>query len=250
MVTPAERLRRLVDRRGAVQNRHVAAALRVSPATAHRLLQALVLGGVLQRHGKGRAAQYRLRALRRRFRRQGLDEHLVWQNVASEIARIRALDPDAARSLAYAASEIVNNAVDHSGGRTVEVGVAFEGGGTTVTTVQDDGIGVFRKVCDDFGYATPREAIVQLEKGKLTSDPSGRHERHHRIHGGTRTRRGGPAGVTRAPGGQRNELERVGYPDPDVAPTTSAMSSAICVPGSPTGTPATGVAASSSSTRS
>jgi anti-sigma regulatory factor (Ser/Thr protein kinase) len=172
MVTPAERLRRLVDRRGAVQNRHVAAALRVSPATAHRLLQALVLGGVLQRHGKGRAAQYRLRALRRRFRRQGLDEHLVWQNVASEIARIRALDPDAARSLAYAASEIVNNAVDHSGGRTVEVGVAFEGGGTTVTTVQDDGIGVFRKVCDDFGYATPREAIVQLEKGKLTSDPS------------------------------------------------------------------------------
>lgn len=171
MATAAERVRRLVDRRGAVQNRDVAAGLGVSPATAHRLLQALVLGGVLERHGKGRAARYRLRALRRRFRREGLDEHRVWQDVATEIARIRPLDPDAARSLAYAASEIVNNAVDHSGGRTVEVAVAFEEGGTTVATVRDDGIGVFRRVCEDFGYATPHDAIVQLEKGKLTSDP-------------------------------------------------------------------------------
>jgi hypothetical protein len=30
---------------------------------------------------------------------------------------------------------------------------------------------VFRRVCEDFGYATPHDAIVQLEKGKLTSDP-------------------------------------------------------------------------------
>ena len=46
------------------------------------------------------------------------------------------------------------------------------GAGTTVTTVQDDGVGVFRRVCEDFGYATPQDAIVQLEKGKLTSDPT------------------------------------------------------------------------------
>jgi hypothetical protein len=41
-----------------------------------------------------------------------------------------------------------------------------------VTIVQDDGVGVFRRVCEDFGYATPAEAIVQLEKGRLTSDPT------------------------------------------------------------------------------
>jgi hypothetical protein len=33
-------------------------------------------------------------------------------------------------------------------------------------------VGVFRRVCEDFGYATPQDAIVQLEKGKLTSDPT------------------------------------------------------------------------------
>jgi anti-sigma regulatory factor (Ser/Thr protein kinase) len=172
MATLADRVRRLVDRRGEVQNRDLVRALSVSPATAHRLLQALATGGILERRGKGRAARYRLRALRRRFRRAGLDEHRAWEDVAADIARIRPLHPDAARSLAYAASEILNNAVDHSRGRTVEVTVGFERRGATVLTVRDDGIGVFRRVCEDFGYATPQDAIVQLEKGKLTSDPA------------------------------------------------------------------------------
>lgn len=172
MADLADRVRRLVDRHGEIQNRELVAALGVSSATAHRVLQALVLSGSLQRDGKGRAAHYRLRTLRRHFRLKGLDEHRVWDDVSTQIARIRPLDPHAARSLAYAASEILNNAVDHSRGRAVDVTVAFERGGTTVTTIRDDGVGVFRRVREDFGYATPEDAIVQLEKGKLTSDPT------------------------------------------------------------------------------
>jgi anti-sigma regulatory factor (Ser/Thr protein kinase) len=173
-MTAADRVRHLVDQRGWVQNRDVAAALRVSSATAHRLLQALVLSGVLERREKGRAARYGLRTLRRRFRLEGLDEHRAWSDIAARIAAIRPLDPGATTNLAYAVSEMLNNAVDHSGGRTVTVTVSFAQRGTTVVTVQDDGVGVFRRVGEDFGYATPEDAIVQLEKGKLTSDP----ERH------------------------------------------------------------------------
>src|SRR5262249_21147897 len=109
-----------------------------------------------------------------RFPRARLDEHKVWEGVAAEIARVRPLDPEAARSLAYAASEVLNNAVDHSGGRAVEVSVAFERGGATAVAIRGDGIGVWKRLCRDFGFATPNDAIVQLEKGKLTSDP----ERH------------------------------------------------------------------------
>ena len=50
--------------------------------------------------------------------------------------------------------------------------VAFEKEATTVVTVRDDGVGVFRRVCEDFGIASAQEGIIQLEKGKLTSDPS------------------------------------------------------------------------------
>lgn len=172
MTSRTDRLRELAARMGEIRNRDVAAALRVSPATAHRLLQALVLAGTLERHGKGRAAGYRLRTVRRRFRLAGLDEHVAIEALAREIAAIRPLAGPAAHTFAYAASEMLNNAIDHSGGRGAVVTIAFESGGATVVTIADDGIGVFRRVAEEFGYATPQEAIVQLETGKLTSDPA------------------------------------------------------------------------------
>jgi anti-sigma regulatory factor (Ser/Thr protein kinase) len=172
MVAPAARVRALVERRGEVANRDLARALRISPATSHRLLQALVIGGVLQRLGRGRAARYRLRPVRHRFRLAGLEEDRVWQQVAAELLRVRPLAADELHSLQYAASEIVNNAIEHSGGRSVAVEVAFEAAATTVMTIRDDGVGVFRRLSTDFGFRTPQDAIVQLEKGKLTTDPA------------------------------------------------------------------------------
>lgn len=174
MPSPADRIRALVERHGAVANRDVAAALKVSPATSHRLLRALVTSGILEPEGRGPALVYRLRRIRHRFRLAGLEEHVAWERVAQDIDRVRPLAAAERQSLQYAASEMINNAIDHSGGRTVEVTVAFEAERTTVVTVRDDGIGVFGRVCRDFGFASPHEAIVQLEKGKLTSDP----ERH------------------------------------------------------------------------
>jgi anti-sigma regulatory factor (Ser/Thr protein kinase) len=172
MTIAAERLRALVARRGEAANRDVVRALGVSPATSHRLLRALVTSGVLERSGKGPAARYRLRRIRHRFRLAGLEEDRAWRRVSEEIARIRPMPPDEAASLQYAAGEVLNNAIEHSRGRWVEVEVRFEATDTTVTTVRDDGVGVFRRVCEDFGFASPQEAIVQLEKGKLTSDPA------------------------------------------------------------------------------
>lgn len=172
MADPIDRIRALIERRGEVANRDVATALHVSPATSHRLLRALVTSRVLELQGRGPAARYRFRGIRHRFRLAGLDEHTAWQRVAHDIGRIRPLPPDDGHSLQYAASEMINNAIDHSRGQWVEVAVAFEGAGTTVATVRDDGVGVFYRVCRDFGFASPAEAIVQLEKGKLTSDPS------------------------------------------------------------------------------
>ena len=168
----ADQVRVLVGRLGEAGNRDVVRALHVSAATSHRLLRALVVSGVLERHGRGPAARYRLRRIRRRFRLAGLTEDRAWQRVAEDMARIRPLATAEARSLQYAATEVLNNAIEHSRGWSVEVAVSFEAAGTTVTKVQDDGVGVFRRICEDFGIGSPHEAIVQLEKGKLTSDPS------------------------------------------------------------------------------
>lgn len=172
MQRAAERIRALVEREGEIANRDVVRALHVSPATSQRLLSALTTSGVLERHGKGRASRYRLRSVRRRFKLTGLEEDRAWQRVADGIARIRPLGEGEARSLRYAATEVINNAIDHSDGSVVEVSVSFETGGAVVTAISDDGIGVFARLCADFGFSTPQDAIVQLEKGRLTSDPS------------------------------------------------------------------------------
>jgi anti-sigma regulatory factor (Ser/Thr protein kinase) len=166
-----DRVRSLVDRRGQVANRDVAAALQVSPATAHRWLHALTIAGVLLREGAGRTARYRLRPLKRRFRLSGLQEDTAWGALATQIARIRPLGDDAAQTLRYAATEILNNAIDHSRGRTVTVTVEFGAGGATIVQIADDGVGVFHRLCADFGFGSAHDAIVQLEKGKLTSAP-------------------------------------------------------------------------------
>lgn len=168
----ADKLRRLVEARGAVSNRDVAAHLGVSPATSHRLLSAFVTSGVLQRVGKGRSAHYRFVTIRKRFRLSGLDESAAWDQVAQRIRTVRPLGRIEADNLTYAASEIINNSVDHSGGRWVEVSVEFQAAATTEVRVRDDGIGALRRICEDFSFESPREAIVQLEKGKLTSDPA------------------------------------------------------------------------------
>jgi len=172
MPAAADRIRALLDKLGEGANRDVARALRVTPATAHRALQAMVAGGALELCGRGRAARYRMRRVRHRFRLAGLEEHRAWEKVAAAIVRVRPLAPEEADSLRYAASEMINNAIDHSRGRWVVVAAELEAGGTTVVTVRDDGVGVFRRVCTDFGFASAPEAIVQLEKGRLTSDPA------------------------------------------------------------------------------
>src|SRR5262245_1572310 len=136
MTPGADRLRRLVDERGEVANRDAAAALGVSPATAHRLLRSLVVAGVFERDGKGPASRYRLRRVGRRFPLRGLQEDRGWRRVNDEIALIRPLGEEESRSLQYAATEVINNAVEHARGRRVEVDAEFAARATTVVTVR------------------------------------------------------------------------------------------------------------------
>ncbi|MDG2305398.1 MAG: DUF4325 domain-containing protein [Candidatus Binatia bacterium] len=170
---PTKTVRQLLEEQPEIANRDLAKYLGVSAATSHRMLQGLVLTGILERRGQGRSTFYRLRPIRRRFPLGSAKEDEVWSQVSEQISRTRVLGRTEDQALRYAATEVINNAIDHSGGKRLNVEVDFEGRATTVTRVIDDGVGVFRKVCDDFGYRSTKDAIIQLEKGKLTSDPSG-----------------------------------------------------------------------------
>jgi anti-sigma regulatory factor (Ser/Thr protein kinase) len=169
-------IRELLDRRPSVRASDVLAELdhTVSRQAVHQQLQAMAAAGEIERIGPGRASAYRRAVLASfAFETAGLDESAVWSGLLRDVAVLRKL-PDLARSaLGYVCTEIINNAIDHSGSPTVTLRVDTDGP-SVVVDVDDAGVGIFRKIADALGDASPLEAAQRLTLGKFTTWP----ERH------------------------------------------------------------------------
>lgn len=70
----------------------------------------------------------------------------------------------------YGFTEMLNNAIDHSQGTKVRISTQIENR-VFKLTIMDNGIGIFRKIKEAKGLEDERDAILQLSKGKLTTDP-------------------------------------------------------------------------------
>ena len=95
-------------------------------------------------------------------------EDLVWRNdVSGSLGSL----PENVRDIwSYGFTEMFNNALDHSDGKTIYVAITKTAVGTEMM-VMDDGVGIFRKIQDELGLLDERHAIFELAKGKLTTDP-------------------------------------------------------------------------------
>lgn len=149
----------------------LAQACGVSRQVASGYLQALTRDGLVDAEGTTRARVYQLRTLTevwRRYPREGLQEDLVWRELVSPVV---ARFPENVRNIwHYAATEMINNAIDHSGAAEVLV-EARKNELCTEVLVADEGEGIFVKIQRAFGLHDPREGILELAKGKLTTAP-------------------------------------------------------------------------------
>ena len=71
----------------------------------------------------------------------------------------------------YGFTEILNNVIDHSEGKTVNIEVHSCTNGIFIK-ISDDGIGIFEKIKSELGLDDHRHALLELSKGKLTTDPA------------------------------------------------------------------------------
>lgn len=69
----------------------------------------------------------------------------------------------------YTFSEMINNVMDHSCAENVHI-VIKQNYLITTAAVLDDGVGIFKKIKEHFGFSSIDDAICELFKGKLTTD--------------------------------------------------------------------------------
>lgn len=168
-----EVIEELLAEQGSVASREVAEAAGISRQSSHARLAGLVVRGELEAYGKGRATRYRRVGGSRRFdfRREGLEEDVVWRRVRERLPGLGRLSENVETILHYAVTELVNNAVDHSAGDWVRISVAAEND-SVVIDILDDGVGIFDRVAGHFGLGSRTEALQELSKGKITTDPA------------------------------------------------------------------------------
>lgn len=97
----------------------------------------------------------------------GLSEGAVWRRVASDLDLDR--ESPAGRIIGYAFTEMLNNAIDHSGSDSAEINWW-----TTADQwnfeIRDHGVGVYSKLREGLQLASDFEAVQELSKGKRTTD--------------------------------------------------------------------------------
>jgi anti-sigma regulatory factor (Ser/Thr protein kinase) len=148
----------------------VAAQLGLSGARVSIQVRKLVADGYLQKEGTTRPTYMlgRNRQFQQRYPRVGLAEDTLWSGQLSPLLR------DVPRNVLdiahHGATEMINNAIDHSEAVHVEVRMDLRDGRLSLA-IADDGVGIFRKIARALDLPDERLALLELSKGKFTTDP-------------------------------------------------------------------------------
>ena len=147
----------------------------ISRQAVHRHIKKLVDGQLLEAMGNTRSRIYKLKPVEEKtfgFKIvPELAEDQVWRQYL--IPLLKALPNNVYEICHYGFTEMFNNALDHSHGLNVVVEITLTGLSIEMRVI-DDGIGIFKNIQTKFGLEDQRHAILELAKGKLTTDP----ERH------------------------------------------------------------------------
>ena len=144
----------------------------ISRQAVNKHLNRLIADGLLAGQGTTRNRRYSLAESLREIvvvpLVDGTEEDTVWRR---EIEPLLSDLPRSTREVwQYGFTVMLNNAIDHSSGTAVEILIVRTAVDTSIT-VADDGEGIFRKITRELQLADERHAVLELAKGKLTTDP-------------------------------------------------------------------------------
>ena len=104
------------------------------------------------------------------FNNKNLQEDKVFNLIKSETGIFEGIKEGVLHILEYAFTEMLNNAIEHSGSSKIKV-VMKRDDKTIKFEVVDWGVGIFEKIMHSRHLLSTEEAIQDLLKGKQTTDP-------------------------------------------------------------------------------
>jgi len=107
---------------------------------------------------------------KKKYKNISLEEHTVLLEIEEKFPRISDLPENIKSIFTFAFSEMLNNAIEHSTSKIIDVEVSLRSE-KLLFIINDSGIGVFKNIMKKRGLRSPLEAIQDLLKGKTTTMP-------------------------------------------------------------------------------
>lgn len=159
----------LVDKRKTKIIPSAMAEFKISRQAVFLHIQSLIKEGKLIHTGRG---VYELKLLEEWSKTfsvsAGTGEDVIWRDEIKP--RISNLSGNAFNIWQYGFTEMFNNVLDHSGSGSVYVWIRKTALSTEIT-VADRGVGIFNKIKNAMNLLDERHVVMELTKGKLTTDP-------------------------------------------------------------------------------
>jgi len=150
----------------------VAEKFGISRQSVNRYLLKLIRDGLLIPEGNTRGRRYHLKSIREKdffiLITPELEEDKVWRQYLNPL--FNGINSNIVNICHYGFTEMFNNIIDHSEAKSATVKFKYMPNRIEIT-VFDDGVGIFNKITRDLGLEDHRHAILELSKGKLTTDP-------------------------------------------------------------------------------
>ncbi len=144
----------------------------ISRQASHRHIKKLVTDGLITTKGSTRDREYAVKPLvdfTKALKLANLEEDKVWREYIRPL--LDGLPENILQICQYGFTEMVNNAIDHSEGTLIIITLkrTYK---TIELDIDDDGVGIFNKIQKAFNLDDSLHAILELSKGKLTTDPA------------------------------------------------------------------------------
>src|ERR1017187_4376752 len=137
----------------------------------HRHLHNLVNEKAVVSEGNTRNRVYRLAPLAEWGKLFPLTAPMTEDSAWSEVGQQLGPLPENVRDIwHYGFTEMFNNAIDHSGATFAHVSMKKTAASTEIA-IDDFGVGIFRKIQEALSLSDERHAVLELAKGKFTTDP-------------------------------------------------------------------------------